>query len=514
MKIIDWNLIQHVLTPWDVCVLQKSIRWQKSVFSGRPVIYLWLHDWMARFHYKQNIWVRENNSGDWHIPKMYYPASIPLGVRRAFKTIDRDQNVLDIVPPIKDFWKETYAWEQYQNNNINIDIDESMNFTIDIILQDFWFIKFEEFKEFLARQKVFLKLSETPWLSVYLPCSRETSNVDSYHPDDPQRIWWRNATLELELVFQDRCTVAEYELNMSVSYNNQVLIYKMQNGNFWVSENSLRWDVKPCVYDWTRWEWKIYAWEEVFVKKHNPRHDECCIDIGQIINFTYPNTHDYIFTDQDTPTEFALWNVYMPTSEVIEYILPDWDNIILAYPRRHQSEEATAVYWPGDFQRPVRFTTTTSSTFTTWNGMTWSLEPTFAEMIASKNIKPNVPEKYDLDVWDIVYFKPDKIGNKYHRKNREYVVVTFYWMNWANEQVYKIQSATKKNINQEWTIDVASVNLIKSDKVTKRKFTLVKDFGKYKAWESFTKDELVQIFWKFQDARDPFILNKLYTCAE
>lgn len=515
MKIIDWNLIQHVLSPWDVCVLQKSIRWQKSVFSGRPVIYLWLHEWMARFHYKQNIWVRENNSGDWHIPKMYYPASIPLWVRWAFKNMNRD-SVLETVPPIKDFWKETYAWEQYVNLNTNPDIDESVNFLIDILLQDFWFVKFEEFKEFLTRQRVMAKISENPWLPVYLPCARETVQTDSYN--EPQKVWWRISIMELELVFQDRTTVVEDDLNMSISYNNQVLIYKMQNGRLWTLENNLRWDIKPCVYDYSTRNSKIYAWEEVFATTHNPRHDECCIDIWQIINFTYPNTTNFSFENDDMPTEFCVWDLYMPTSEVIEYVLPHWENIMLAYPRTHQSNMATPVYSAADFGTSVRFgqsipghTVTSNSS---GNEMTWSLEPTLANIIARKNINLHTPEKFDLAIWDIVYFKDNKIGNKYHRKNREYVVMTFYWMNWANEQVYKIQPATKKNINQEWAIDAASVNLVKVDKVTKRKFTLIKDFGKHKAGESFTKDELVQIFWKFQDARDPFILNKLYTCAE
>lgn len=77
-----------------------------------------------------------------------------------------------------------------------------------------------------------------------------------------------------------------------------------------------------------------------------------------------------------------------------------------------------------------------------------------------------------------------------------------------------MQPANKKTINWEGTINMRSDQLTKAEKITKRKFTLGADFWKYKKWQSFTKDELVQIFGKFQDARDPFILNQLYICAE
>ena len=126
----------------------------------------------------------------------------------------------------------------------------------------------------------------------------------------------------------------------------------------------------------------------------------------------------------------------------------------------------------------------------------------------------NPPASYDLTQWDTVYIKEEALWNKFHRKNREYTVLSYIGTNSDNEQVYKIQPTHKKTFNWEWTLDIKSKNLFKAEKVAKRKFILERDFWKYKAGQCFTKDEMIQIFGKFQDARDPFILNKLYICAE
>lgn len=61
---------------------------------------------------------------------------------------------------------------------------------------------------------------------------------------------------------------------------------------------------------------------------------------------------------------------------------------------------------------------------------------------------------------------------------------------------------------------VIESELIPVEKILKRKFELTRKIGKYQQGQVFTKEELVNTFAKFQDAQDPFILNKIYICAE
>lgn len=135
--------------------------------------------------------------------------------------------------------------------------------------------------------------------------------------------------------------------------------------------------------------------------------------------------------------------------------------------------------------------------------------PQYDAYIASKKAEA----KYAI--WDVILLTPNNTQwNKFVRINREYVILwTANSPSW--EVVYRVVAANKKTIN---TTD-SSMNILESDviptwKVTKRKFVLKEDFGKYKAWHTFTRDEMIQVLWKFQDARTPFILNQLYICAE
>lgn len=513
MKIIDWHLIQHVLPPGGMVVLQKAISGRKSVFCWRTVMFLGIHGTKALFQFQQHIYPRDSSDPDYE-PTMYYLASYPSAITWVLKAEDGEL-VKDWVNRNLSLGHELFAREQYWNIQHPAESENSLKIQIEIDLSDFAFIKHNDFKQFVEKTNIKRALQLDSWIDLpFRTAKKIKEEIQQQLEDGYKYIYGRNATFELEQIFNDSTQTTSNDYNLYTPYVNTVCIYKLHNTYLWQLQDLTEWNSLPLVYSKST-SWTCLPAEERFAKNNSPALDECAIDLWQIVNFVYP-TMEWDW-EQIVPSEFILGWTLVQSSEEVFYMDHHWEQRIIVQPRLHHAPEVSSEY--GTWST-MTFTTTSNNTrpyvvINNNGGMEWgSLDQAMTQLINSHANKSNMPAKLDLAPWDIVYIKNEKLWSKYMRKNREYTVLAFIWMSGNSQQIYKIQAYNKKNINSEWSIEVSSENLTKIEKVTKRKFTLVKDFGKYKAGESFTKDELVQIFWKFQDARDPFILNKLYTCAE
>lgn len=515
MKIIDWKLINHAINVGDAVVIQKHISGKKSMFYWRTLAYAGLTSPnVAKFKMKHRLSVRWDGRRENYNPRMHYPVSFPLGICWQFN--DTQGNNVDQVMPTIDFlWSERFANESYMDITPHSEDKDVILLDIEIPLTEFAFIKESEFNDFVERQQIKQFLIDNSWLDIYMPTAKKLQASNGV-------VWWRQSVVELEQIIKEVISVSVGIGPMS-NYTQLSVIYRLRNTNLWNIDRSAEWHPFPMNY--CRWEaphWRFTSQELCFDTHNNPNYDEYLVNVGQIINFAYRQEHE------EVPTDFFVGSSARASSEEIEYI-SQWATYIMLSAREHQSRAAAPDFprWRTVSDRDTRETAEYFlTTYWLWD-VVEGQAPNRISQVAYNNtaqmlrymqqLRPQPvkqPGGEDLKVWDIVYIKPEALGNKFHRKNREYTVLSYWGNDGWNNEVYRIQPTNKKSFNWEWAIEMRSIHLFKAEKIAKRKFILERDFWKYKAGQSFSKEELIQIFGKFQDARDPFILNKLYICAE
>lgn len=506
MKIFDWQLISE-LSIWDTIVLQKHISGRKSMFYGKTLVYLGEPGaWYALFKMVHKVSTRGNRHWTSYEPEMHHLASVPLSMSGAKIDTIWDQ-VLPYGNSIKLFWTERNTNDFYKDITIPGQHDDYIELQIEIAKSDFAFIKTKDFKDFLIRQKILNLINREVITEILMPVAKRLRWESA-------GVYTRKATVELEQEFQENVITFIPELG-PISYYQPVIIYKLHNWNFWDISNELEWQAQPLTFVKNTDPQARMTWHKLLFNLHNnPLYDECLVDVGQVINFTYYPTLPWYWEDSSTalPTKYWVLNKELTSSEDIEYV-SQHESWTIVRPTVQNTEESTEGPTLSQFERMYEDLNNTTSVgdFTTGT----STLPYQALYRHTVNITPiTPPASYDLTQWDTVYIKEEALWNKFNRKNREYTVLSYIGTNSDNEQVYKVQPTNKKTFNWEWSLDIRSKSLFKAEKILKRKFILEKDFWKYKAGQCFTKDEMIQIFGKFQDARDPFILNKLYICAE
>ena len=499
----------------DIVVLQKHISGKKSLFYGQTVIYLGnTSQWISLFRLKRNVNVRENRHRTDYVPRLHHIVSFPLGINWSF-TDPQGRDIGQTMPSIHKMGWEYFAQDSYVDVTPEWEDKDYLELDIEIPTTDFAFIKNQDFNDFIERQRVLQFIEAEPWIELYMPVAKKVSRV-------PDMVWGRKATVELEQVFNEN-TTSYLPNSWMASYFQKDIIYKLHNGDMGNMNVATTGAAYPMTY--CRWQaprGKFTHQELTFDIHNDPAYDECLVSVWQVINFVYyPTLPGYPSSEQNIPREFYIGTSPQPASEDVEYI-SEWESWTIVQARTHQSSAVSPDFprWRSirsdDPQTAENFVSTYTLNYDSGPLPTSGFNST-SEMLAHITAlkQPSMkPLKYDLEQWDIVYLNPEHIGNKMHRKYREYIVISFWWNDWAGNQVYKIQPANKKTFNWEWAIEMRAKHLLKAEKITKRKFTLAEDFGKYKAGQTFTRDEMIQIFGKFQDARDPFILNKLYICAE
>lgn len=513
MKIIDWKLIHHTISPGDVVVLQKHISGRKSLFYWQTLIYMGNpRSGISQFRLKHKV----NNRGQVvprYVPKMHHIASLPLWISWPFG--DTEGNTVEqAMPSIWIMGWEYFAQDSYTDVTPTDSNPDYIELDIDIPNTDFAFTKYLDFNDFIERQGILTYLQEMTWIEIFMPVAKTIVHSPT------AKVWGRKATVELEQVFREPTT--SYLWNWPMANYRQVnMIYKLQSGDFGNLNTQTEWNAFPLTY--CRWEaprGKFTSQDLIFDTHNTPMYDECLMSIGQLLNFIYYPTSN----DDTMPTDFYIGTTHRASSEDVEYIA-EWESWTIVQARTHQSRSVSPDFprFRANLWRPVpvddSYFISNYTLSSVEEGQAPPTRGTFqstAEMLRHMQQvqQPQIPLEYDLQIGDIVYIHPDQIGNKFHRKNREYTVLTYYGTDSSNNQIYKIQPSSKKTFNWEWAIEMRAKHLVKAEKIAKRKFILAKDFGKYKAGETFNRDELIQIFGKFQDARDPFILNKLYICAE
>ncbi len=505
MKIIDWKLIHHTINTGDVVILQKHISGRKSLFYWQTLIYMGNpRSGISKFklkHKVNNRWQVVPN----YVPKIHHVASLPLWIIWPFS--DTEWNT--VTQSMPQVW--IMGWEYFANDSY-IDVTPAgsnpdyIELEIDIPNTDFAFVKYDEFNNFIERQAILPYLEEMVWIDIYMPVAKSIMN----HPTG--KIWGRKAIVELEQIFKEPTTSYLWDWLMA-NYIQPNIIYRLQGGDFGTLNNQTDWNAFPLTYcRWPAPRWKFTSQDLMFDTHNAPMYDECLLSIGQLLNFVYHPTSN----DDTIPTDFYIGITPRASSEEIEYIA-DLQSWTIVQARTHQSISVSPDFWRlrtnvsdfiGDYMMSVTSEGQSPTRITFQNT---------AEMLRHMQqgpLQPAITVEYDLKIGDIVYIKHEMLGNKFHRKNKEYTVISYWGNDSSDNQIYRIQPSSKKTFNSEWTIEMRSKHLFKAEKITKRKFVLERDFWKYKAGQSFSKEELIQIFGKFQDARDPFILNKLYICAE
>mgnify|MGYP006910310289 FL=1 len=481
MKIIDWKLIVHTLNPWHVVVLQKHISGRKSIFYGQTLIYMGNpRSGYSRFRLKRKVTHRWVLAPDGYLPKIHHIASIPLSISWPFgdtQWLTAEQ----AMPTINIMWWEYFASDSYTDITPENSDPDHIELEIDIPVTDFAFVKYEEFNDFLERQLVARYLNEQNWIEVYMPVEKAVTNSST------SRYWWRTAALELIELFREPTTVHLWHWPMA-NFTQTSLIYKLQWGSYGNLDPQTEWNVFPITY--CRWEaprGKFTVQDLIFDTHNTPMYDECLLSIWQLINFRY-----YPASSDDTiPTEYYIGTTPRPSTEEVEYV-SEGECWTIVEERRHRTGWVTPDLprWRANLGRPIpaddSYFISNYTLSSVEEGQAPPMRNTFqstAQMLRDLqqfSPQPAVPVDYDLQIGDTVYIKPEMIGNKFHRKNREYTVLSYWGNDSSNNQVYRIQPSNKKSFNGEWAIEMRSKHIIKAEKIWKRKFSLDREFGKYK----------------------------------
>lgn len=532
MKIIDWKLINHALSPGSIVVLQKHISGRKSIFSGCKVVYLGTeNNNTAKFDIKRNVSARNSRLGD-YVAKMHQLASFPIVTGWTIPNNEWTLINCEDEPNYR-FWKETIASETFEEMMWTEWHRDSIHYVIRLHMDSFAFVQENHWDEFIQRHRVDDRIREAWWLDTYFPSATK-------HWD--RNIWSHETGIELGQIMwnseayyrNDFWWITVRDAFVIMNFHETRLRIRERRSPIQVSAHPLTYPAR------TRPGTRLDIGHVQFDTHNNSSIDEAICSLGQLISFTYLQTMPQSYSaSTSTPVRFCIGTGECNLREPIEYINQTGDIDILGVPYDSQARSAPRFSYSDSsiqaaaqrmtdniWERAVYgtsiggFRATTTTTSSNWGFYQLQVDNSedmnTSEILrmAQQRNQLSSDEQLDYNQWELVYIKPEFLWMKMHRKNREYVVMGYYGTdnNWT--QVFTVQPANKKSINGEWTINIKSNQLFKADKVTKRKFQLAADFGKYKKWQVFTRDEMIQIFGKFQDARDPFILNQLYICAE
>lgn len=509
MKIIDWRLIAHAVWIWDTVVIQKHISGKKSIWTGVSAKFVGLEDEgeKAVFTIEYDIAPRPMHSD--YKNRIYNLASIPLSRDFKVNADDGDGVWFPIWRSIDTLWDESPATEFTQQ--IGDFTSDRICKKVSIHLDTFAFVQQSEYYDFLHRHKVESRIASSEYIgennefSTLFPGASHATNLN--HQD---YLWFKRSIIKPTTIVT--CTDHDIRRRICIAEYHSIV---SEQAHF----RSVLWAYAyPIVID-TKTRWTQLGIDALKIATQNaPAEDEVMFEVWQAVNIPY--VKDEISGSGFLQLRSFLVGVNEVTAkEEIIYIDFAWDRHLLVVPIVEASAESPR-RWFSTFTYDMADSMSTSDVLSTADllrAVTNGSSVTFQiprNQSRTTIWQPSEPQKFNIG--DIVYLNQQNINAwKAYRKNREYVVNSYFWTNSYGKQVYWVQPANKKSINWwDGTLQLDEWMFYKAEKVTKRKFVLAADFGKYKKGQIFTRDEMVSIFGKFQDARDPYILNKLYICAE
>lgn len=481
INLFAWTQARY-LSPWQDVIIFQSENNAHSVFYGRRLTYLSTTDSrIAKFAFKRSMRTESWNG------KVVYPIYLPSNFNGSLRNADRTShyNFLSLMPRATErerFANESYEVVEYGNEQCSI--------FLSIAEEDFTFMTARDFESYI----------EVNW-------------------DNLPYIWEWDSLFTQSLWFTSICNSGDKfwttsgESNVIDTFtwrwNAQWWYVKNLRTSYWSYNNNMEsyWVIDIRV---NRTSDQSQAWD-IVVTEMNPEFDEAFIEIWQLIKFTLnslePNR--LIIMPQN---KFRFQTVLKPAYFHLDYVYgTDWEHRMRILAPQEQSENPsarfafTATYWTSISSSLSQNDIYRAISSLNEAGYTWPLE---------NNIPAPVPMKFktgDIVTADIEW----KSHIPFRFKNREWKISGYRgYSNAAKQHQYVLTPHFKKNINKGSDVTAYENELKPVEKILKRKYELARKIGKYKQWQVFTKEELVTTFAKFQDAQDPFILNKIYICAE
>lgn len=490
MKIYAGQLIPEIIHQWVNVVLMQSHSGKRSIFAWMSATYIWWTNETSKFLIAKKATFEATRQAI-HVPTIpsnfiWHALETNMNGRIASK-ISEDSIYMSVLKTNKA--RESYRLKEYRDTEIH-----SLYIELTIINEDFSFTPIEHFNRLVNENDILNILRNKQIISA------ETISAKQLTSERWDVFWtWFSKVTPAYIkgvahIINEQTSWLEGEVLQDKYY----LVWTFKEPNF--VNNEISWTDKIMPADIIpRMPW-ITVWidnlkiNETYKKEW---WDSIIMEIWQLINISLTRTN------QSIKIWWATRNIRTP----ISYI--------------NERRETTHVITP-DIQPTQTLREENYSTFTYTPNTRLGADYEFITELMSQQqeqirqeSQPQQQIHHELEIGQIVYIKPGTIqASKMTRRNKEYYVHSLSTIDSKGREFYNILPATKKNFNQEQYIQIDSKLLVKAEKVTKRKFVLQKDFWKYKAGTVFTREELVSVMWKFQDARDPFILNKLYTCAE